>query len=173
MGLTGSGSPARLAKAFAFAKRKGGIAGIALDQVEGRDGSRDDRRRKAGGIDHGARTVANEVHDRGGGADITAIGTERLRQRSHLQRDIGLDRLHEIRTATPADHAQAVRIVGQEPGVMALRQCCKRMQGRDIAVHGKDPIGGDHGVPVTPAQLREQHLDMPDISMAKRDHGSA
>ena len=56
---------------------------------------------------------------------------------------------------------------------MAVRQRRKRMQGRYIAVHGKDAVGRDQGAPVTTAQLRQQHLDMPHIRVAKRDDGGA
>ena len=62
-------------------------------------------------------------------------------------------------------------IVGHEPGVVALRQRRKPMQGRDIAVHREDAIGRDQGAPVTATQLRQQQLHVRHIRMAKRHDG--
>jgi hypothetical protein len=64
-------------------------------------------------------------------------------------------------------------IVRHEPGVVALRQRRKLVQGRDVAVHRKDAIGRDQGALVSPAQLGQQLARMPDVGVAKGHHGRA
>ena len=63
-----------------------------------------------------------------GGAEIAAIGADRLRQRAHLQRHAARAACGEARAAAAADHAEAVGIVGHQPGVVFVGERRQRRQ---------------------------------------------
>ena len=58
-------------------------------------------------------------------------------------------------------------IVGHQPGVVTLRQRREGVQGRDIAIHGKDPVRRDQHVRVMLPQLGQQRLRVANVGVAK------
>ena len=133
---------------------------------------RDDRRRQAGGID--------QVRAR---LRIRSITAARRRDSRHSRRSPSTacpsaaarrpGRLDEVRAAAAADHAEAVGVVGHQPGVVTRGQRRELMQRREVAVHGEHAVGDDQRALMTPAMLRQQRPDMPDIVVAERQHGGA
>ena len=154
-------------------ERQRRVGGLALDQVERRDRGRHRGRRQAGRIDKRARAVVDQIDHRSRGAQIAAVAADRLRQRAHLQRHIDVGAMREGRAAPTADHADAVGVVGHQPGVVARRERRKLRQRREVAVHGEHAIGRDQRARVPAAVLGEQRLDMRHVGMPERQHGRA
>src|SRR5208337_1854813 len=107
------------------------------------------------------------------GTYITTIGAERFGECSHLQGNLGLLCLHEIRAPTAAHNAKTMGVVREEPGVVLLCERGKPVQWRQVAVHGKDAVGRNKDAPVASAQLGKQHFYMPYVAVMIRDHSRA
>ena len=119
IGLCASGMPAARVKACALATGRAAQSGSRFDQVERRDCGGDHGGRQAGGIDQRAGAVVDQVDDR------RAMRTDRRRSRrspstaypsATARRPCAL---REGRAAAAAHHADSMRVVGQEPGIVA------------------------------------------------------
>ena len=154
-------------KSFRLVQRQRGVSRLALDQVERRDGGGDAGRRQAGRIDQRAGAVADQIDHRRRGAQITAIGADRLRQRAHLQRDRNMRVARVTGAATAADHADAVRVVGHQPGVEIAGELVQLRQRREIAVHREHAVGDDQRMVVFGAMLAQQRAGMTDVIVAE------
>ena len=49
-----------------------------------------------------------------------------------------------------------MRVIGQQPGIMRVRKIGESRNRGEVAIHGKDGIGGDHRVAVLRAVLVQQ-----------------
>ena len=70
-----------------------------------------------------------------------------LAQRAHVDDALGRDAAVREAAAAFAQHAEAVRIVDDEPGVVRVGQREQARERRDIAVHAEHRIGGDELAP--------------------------
>ncbi len=66
-----------------------------------------------------------------------------------------------------------MRIIDEEPGIEPLRQIGQRAKRREVAVHGKDAVGGDERVAVPAAMGRQQILGMACVVVAEDMHAPA
>ena len=79
----------------------------------------------------------------------------------------------EARAAPAADHAQPVRVVRHQPGVMFVGERQQFGERRQIAVHGEHTVGDDQRVVVFGAMPLKQFARMGDVVVAKRHHRAA
>ena len=81
--------------------------------------------------------------------------------------------MRERRAAAAADDAEAVGVVGHQPGVEALRQRRELGQGSEVAVHGENAVGGKQGALVPGAMRGHEVRRMRHVGVAKNhDRGA-
>ena len=80
---------------------------------------------------------------------------------------------HEARAAPAADHAQPVRIVRHQPGVVFVGERQQLGERRQIAVHGEHAVGHDQHMVVLGAMRCQQFARMRDVVVAERHHLAA
>ena len=78
--------------------------------------------------------VLMKIDNRLTGAEIAAIDADRFGQRAHLQRHAGFLSGDKAAALAAGDHAEAVRVVGHQPGVMRLGQFGQLDDRREIPV---------------------------------------
>jgi hypothetical protein len=108
-----------------------------------------DGRRQRVGEQVGPRALAQQVDDGLRPGDVAADGpAQRLAERAGEDMDLVRHAEMVRRAAALRPHeAGGVAIVDHDDGVVAFRQRRDLRQGREIAVHGEDAVGGDHDRP--------------------------
>ena len=106
----------------AFACRRSTRCGW-IEQLQRRRGRRDRRRRRGGGEDEGAGAVDQVVDRLGVGADVGAVGAERLAEGADDDVDLAAEAGGGDRTAPAgADRAGGVGLVDHQPAAVAASQ---------------------------------------------------
>ena len=146
IGLCASGRPAAFGEGFGLLHRQRGIGRLALDQVERGDAGGRASRRQAGRIDQRTRAVSDQIDHRRGSAQIAAVGADRFRQCAHQQRHRDMRIARKAGAAPAAEHAQPVRVVRHQPGIMLVGQRQQFGERRQVAVHGEHAVGHDQRV---------------------------
>ncbi len=106
---------------------------------------RRDRRRQRGRVDVAARALDQELDDVLVTGDEGAEAAERLAEGADQHRHIARGE-PEMLAATAAGgphHADAVRVVDHEPGVVRAGRCGERRQRREVAVHAEHAVRDD------------------------------
>ncbi len=133
--------------------------------------------RRGGGIDVAARLIDECVDDDLFCRDKSTGDTCRLAQRAHQNDTRGSQAKMRQTAPTPlAQHAEAVRIVHQQPGIVSFAQRQQLRQGRDVAVHAEHGIG-DNQFPAF-RRLHQQLFELRHVAMpialhlrARQQHG--
>ena len=66
-----------------------------------------------------------------------------------------------------AQHAEAMRVIQDDPGIVPLGQRQQLGQRRKVAVHAEHPVGDDHCIFMPIAILLEKLLNMANVIMPK------
>jgi hypothetical protein len=91
-------------------------------------------------------------------AQVAAVAADGLGEGAHLQRHPRLAAAEEAAAPAPAQHADAVGVVGHQPGVEALGQIRQVFDRRQVPVHAEDAVGEDQGATRLRAVLLQELL---------------
>ena len=121
--------------------------GVVADQRERRARRLRDERRRCRRVDVRARRLHERLDDRRMRGDERARGAGRLAQRAHVDDALGRDAAVREAAAAVAQHAEAVRVVDDEPRVVRVRELEQARERRDVAVHAEHRVGRDDLAP--------------------------
>ena len=106
-----------------------------------------EHRRRRGREHVRPRDLHHRLDDRRMRAHERAGHTCSLAERSHADDALAAKTEMRERAASLAQHAEAVRIVDDQPGIVRLRELEQRRQRRDVAVHREHGVGRDDLAP--------------------------
>ena len=128
-------------------------------------GGGDRGRRRGGREDEGAGGVEEEVDGLGAGADVGAVGAERLAERADDDVDLAAEAGGGDRAAPAgAERPGRVRLVDHQPAAVAAGQLEQLRQRRDVAVHREDAVGDDQRA--APAGLAQPPGEVLEVAVA-------
>ena len=135
---------------------------VGMDQAQACAHGRAEHRRRGGGEHIRARPLHQPVDGLGGTGDKRAGHARGLAQRGHVEHALRRDaKVRERALAVGPEHAETVRVIEQQPRLVALRHIDQRSDRRDVAVHAEHRVADDQLVDrTTRAQPRFEHADI-------------
>ena len=145
---------------------------LFLDKLQARFDRGGEQRRAGRGVDVGASALQHRFHHLRGARDECARHARRLAERSDVDDTRGAQA--EIRGRAAAfrpDDSEAVRVVYEKPGIVAIAQIEHHRQRRDVAVHAEYAVGDDQ--PRARPRIRQRSFEKLEIHVRIPHHPGA
>jgi hypothetical protein len=141
---------------------------LVLEHIEGRQAAGRDRRRMRRREQKRSRPVVEKLDERTGARDVSAEGTDRLRQRTdlHVHASVQAEVIHGPAAVLP-EHAARVRIVDHHDAAELIGHVAQLRQRAQVSVHAEDAVGNQEHASVPARQFGDDPAGGTGVTMRK------